>query len=530
MSEIQDTVQSETHSSDKQVHIKTIYDYRDKMQEKLRQDHPFYKWVRENVVSHKKKLDIMPVMTVFVMNFRDMNKWVIRFPDANDIFKQTINGSTTEDETHSKLFLEDWRKLHMDDKLAWKPSDVMWWLFLSPDMEPFRKFGVEFMKLSVEDEDDVFVRFAHSEAGEACGHVFFEHISPIADTVAEDHGVDYRYFGTFHLDLETGHVLESEDIFEDQMLTQAQYDQGMVLAERMFGIFDGIHDAFYNYAKQYVETDTTPKTTLAWQASETTPNQGVGSAEYCVTGEESASVHSSQEKLENHLLARKEKVANHPFYNWLQTTNLPAMKRLQRFIPLWSVDIFGYRDLNKYVFKYDAPKNPLEETVNTAARDLEGHSQLFLNDWINLKLDEVLRWPASDTLGFVFLDYFMDQHRETLINFGMKGLKHNDAFERLWFMEALEASGHAFFENVKKVALEAEKDENITLDYLADRHYLVHPEENAEGTRVNFKAIDMENEDKLQTAMSLIDTVFDALERNLDLSLQAAEENKLSVR
>ena len=266
------------------IHIKQIYDYRDTMQAKLHKEHPFFMWVRSKKEPTEQKLEIVPAMTVFVMNFRDMNQWVIRFKDPDNPFKEVINGSTTEDATHSKLFLEDWRKLHFDDRLGWKPSDVMWWLFLSPDMEPFRRYGVEFMKLCVEDNNDVFVRFAHSEAGEACGNVFFKHISPLAEQLGKERNLNYRYFGMFHLDLETGHVLESEDLFRDQWLTQEQVDLDLALSKRMFNIFDGIHNAFLDYIKRYVETGHVPQKTLPWQGTNITDTEASGdegSANYC---------------------------------------------------------------------------------------------------------------------------------------------------------------------------------------------------------------------------------------------------------
>ncbi|EOS8541421.1 hypothetical protein ACNOYI_004963, partial [Escherichia coli] len=48
------------------------------------------------------KLLFASVMAHFIINFRDMNKWVIRFENPDSEFKSVINGGTTEDETHSK--------------------------------------------------------------------------------------------------------------------------------------------------------------------------------------------------------------------------------------------------------------------------------------------------------------------------------------------------------------------------------------------------------------------------------------------
>ncbi len=503
--------------------MQDIIALRDRYQERLRQ-HRFYHWVRDPSVPLEQKLAFIPAMTLFVMNFRDMNLWVIRFAEARDTLEEIINGSTIEDETHSRLFLEDWRKLHFDDQLSWRASDVLWWLFLSEDMEAFRRTAVEFMRLSVDDGGDPLVRFAHTEAGEACGHVFFEHISPLAHALGQQRGLEYRYFGLFHLALETGHVLDSEDVFHTQPLTDAQYERGAALAKRMFAVFDVIHDAFIGYVDRYVATATTPRHAL--EVRYVSPDEDARSPAAAPSAGFDE-VHPSQRALEAHLQARAAASAAHPFYDWLREAPLPALQKLQRFVPLWAFDMLGYRDLNRYVFRYDAPAGDLERSVNAVAANLETHSQLFLQDWLQLGLDDMLRWTASDTLQFLFLDYFMDRHRHTLIRFGMLGLTHRGALERLWLMEALEKSGHAFFEATRAVALEAERAHGLRLDYLCDRHATVHPR--ASGRAVNFKAVALEGEQHA-LCRGFIDTVFDALDANLSLSLDAAKSNKLAIR
>lgn len=152
--------------------MKKFYHFRDYQRAKL-ESHAFYKLIDSDIIPLKNKLMFAPVMAHFVMNFRDMNKWVIRFATTDSKFKSVINAGTTEDETHSRLFLEDWRKLYLDDKLNWKASDIIYWLFISPEMECFRKYGVEFMRLCVDDNNDPILRYSHSESGETCGNVFF---------------------------------------------------------------------------------------------------------------------------------------------------------------------------------------------------------------------------------------------------------------------------------------------------------------------------------------------------------------------
>src|SRR4051812_14232018 len=151
--------------------------------------HRFFDWMRTSPQAPEDRLLIAPIMAVFVMNFRDANKWFIRFPEPKSELEEIINGNTVEDETHSRLFLEDWRKLHLDEKLGWRASDTLWWLSLAPDTEPFRRYVMSFARMTVADGGDPLIRFAHSEAGEACGNAFFSTAAPIADEAGARNGI-----------------------------------------------------------------------------------------------------------------------------------------------------------------------------------------------------------------------------------------------------------------------------------------------------------------------------------------------------
>ena len=80
--------------------------------------------------------------------------------------------------------------------LTGKASDVIYWLFISREMECFRKFGIDFMRLCVDDGGDPILIFS-PESGETFSIYFFSRISPIADQVANHLGISLRYFGTF---------------------------------------------------------------------------------------------------------------------------------------------------------------------------------------------------------------------------------------------------------------------------------------------------------------------------------------------
>lgn len=224
--------------------------------------HPLFSFIESDRIPENKKLHFIPCMAYFIMSFRDMNKWIFPFAQPKNLFEKIINRAALEDQTHSRLFLEDWRKLRLDDHLAWKASDMIYWLFLSQEMESFRQYEIDFMKLCVDDGENVNVRFAHCEVTETYGNVFFSRITPIAEIIAKNNNMSLRYFGEFHLALENGHVVESEGVFEDKQLTDYERQLASTLCKKTGSIFDGMRDAWLNYAQNYVLPNTVPITRI----------------------------------------------------------------------------------------------------------------------------------------------------------------------------------------------------------------------------------------------------------------------------
>lgn len=497
--------------------MKKFYQYRDEQRKELEQ-HVFYDLISSDCITLKDKLMFAPVMAHFVMNFRDMNKWVIRFDKADNELKSVINGGTIEDETHSRLFLEDWRKLYIDDKLNWKASDILYWLFISHEMECFRKYGIDFMRLCVDDDEDPVLRYSHSESGETCGNIFFSKISPIADQVANHLGISLRYFGSFHLDLENGHVWKSEGVFENIVLSPDDYEKMASLSKRMFSIFEGIHNAFYYYLCNHILNENIP----SFPKSLPVEKNVIPLYPEIIT---ERNINKNIEYINSYL----EKISTHKFFNWLRNSPIDPQLKLKSFIPLWIIDIMGYRDINKYVFTYEKPESENEIIINDYALHLAKHSRLFYNDWKSLQLDDMLRWTASDALEFIFLNTDMDIHRENIVKFSLFGLKHRDPLIRFWFMMILELSGKDFFSQVGDVALQAEDKYNISLPYLSGRHATENEYKAYKKMYEHFIAKEISQE-QYKLIIQITDMVMSSLLHNLDTSYRYAVNNLLAAR
>jgi hypothetical protein len=288
-----------------------------------------------------------------------------------------------------------------------------------------------------------------------------------------------------------------------------------------------MHDCFHRYAQRYVEPGAFPRRPGDTPAP-ARPQPAGEACPYEVEWEETLPPHHAE--VMHALLARKVRTAGHPFYAWVQRKDgLSPRQKLQRFIPMWIGDIMGYRELNKYAIRYPTVRSAGEAAVNAWCDDLETHSTLFLNDWAGLGMDEALGWKASDTLKFCFLDPQVDVHRRNMCTFVKLAMGHGSPALRFWLLQALEGSGHAFFENVKDLARPVEQEDGVRLDYLGDRHDVLHP---VKRSRANGKAVllrePLSSADR-DTAVGMVDTIFDAVDEQLSLSLDVAQSNKFGL-
>ncbi len=155
----------------------------------------------------------------FVMSFPYYNNCYLRYSEeevGEDTRKQVINHHADEDATHALLFLEDIRRLKLED--VWgldKPSVTLWGLLLNPRMHPLMRVASARIGAVVRSSDaSPPLRFLHIEQIEREGNVFFQNTTAVARRIERELGMKPVYFGEYHLNRETGHV----DIDEFELL------------------------------------------------------------------------------------------------------------------------------------------------------------------------------------------------------------------------------------------------------------------------------------------------------------------------
>jgi hypothetical protein len=465
--------------------------------------HPFFTWVRESPVPLRQRLAFLPALAPFAMGYRDVCTLALPYPAEQDDFQRAINLHAAEDATHSGLFLEDWAALDLDGQLGWGAGDVLWWLFAAGETAAARRAGTRLYALAVADGGDPLLRAAWSEAIEACGAVFFRVLAPLADELVDP---ACRYLGSYHLARESGHI-ESHDLFADCELAPERRELAIGFAAEVLGLFGALFDSLLQYVLAYTSQGRFPRRPAAGTRARL-ELPGVGRQPCDLSG---------SPVIGQILGSRRRQTERHPLYQWLAASAGPsAQARLSAVVPEWALGIMGYPEVLHVLS--DAAGGPVSGAVPGAvpvrawADSLAWHGEAFLADWDALNLDQRLGLTASQALHWLYLDPRTDAHRRNLAAFIRLAASCVSPLARMWLLEALEASGDAWFTATSALAVRAERDLGKPLDYLAGRCESPSPD------RGGFASAPLRRAEEEQVA-SAITTVFDAVDEQLDLTL-----------
>jgi hypothetical protein len=259
------------------------------------QQHPLWDMLKSGAGAEaalQKLRAFAPAISHFILGFRDFNDFVLPYANPATPLEHAINNHAVEDSTHFRPFIEDWEKLggdlllqqyehlipgraqedhrlesdHSIACLRSKGESVpdmsgVMYSFLWSDLanRHNRKLLHEYSRLIHAEGLDPVIRFAIIEAGEATGLVMFNATARLANEVTAANGIEYRYFGDYHLALETGHlvnqdqatvgfhlscVCEADEPFKQLPLDEAQYRHALAMVDATFALFvewlDGI--------------------------------------------------------------------------------------------------------------------------------------------------------------------------------------------------------------------------------------------------------------------------------------------------
>lgn len=503
-----------------------------KQMQKRRQEmehHPFFRWLNSPHVTPEAKLRFAPVVTDFVMGFADMNKWFLAYAENQTELKKVINIHAAEDATHSLWFVEDWYKLGLDQLLAWKPSQLIWWNLLCEETDIVRELGMEILASAVRQQDPV-LRFVLISCMEVFGDLYFAYTEKVAEELEGQTGIEYRYFGRFHRARETGHLQNAdESIFQKEELSKEERQLALSLVNKLFDYFEEMLDQVYSFGKRLNEDPRALQSDLKNLMALDLHPPAVKNPTWPLGPQTKRTrPHATQVSLQTLLQKRQKKLSQSSLVSWLdKETKLSPADKLRSFVPMWATDIVGYADFQSKVLQYKTPSGQWQERLNLWSNDLATHAPLFLRDWQSLGLDLLLSWSPGESICFYFLSDLTEIHRKNMASTKKYAMRYDSPVLRFWLMHALESAGRVLFKASRPLALGAEREESrLRLDYWAERHYLMHSQENLDLNLADFFGIPLSDE-QVKLGLEIIEHIFDNMDEQFELSYRVASSKLL---
>lgn len=167
---------------------------------------PFFEFLRDDGLAARERLAFFPCMAPFIMSFGDLNRHVLRLEPTDDPHLKMINAHTYEDDHHWPWYLEDFGKLG-HDRPCRSPTETLRFLY-SDGTAQSRLLSHRLAHLIWGASPAV--RLAVVEAIEETGNVLFALTAKLAASVQRETGVELRYCGEFHFNLESGHAMNND--------------------------------------------------------------------------------------------------------------------------------------------------------------------------------------------------------------------------------------------------------------------------------------------------------------------------------
>lgn len=195
---------------------------------------PFFAFLRDESLEPEQRLAFYPCMAHWIMSFADLNKYFLRAETDGDECQQRVNMYSHEDDDHWRLYLEDFQKLGFDGM-----HDGSGWLrFLWGDetranrMLSYRIANLIAGASSVE-------RLVIIESMEEAANVFFPHTVQLAEQIQERTGVELRYLGHYHSNLEAEHTGAGDhESLARIELDDASRRRALEMVGEIFGLFE----------------------------------------------------------------------------------------------------------------------------------------------------------------------------------------------------------------------------------------------------------------------------------------------------
>jgi hypothetical protein len=209
---------------------------------------PLFQFLQDPKYSAREKILFLPCHTHWVMSFADLNKYIFRQEPADNEIQNLINYHTYEDGNHWIWFVEDLKKLNLDNSQSFTEFIKFIW---SKDTVKVRQMSYKFAAYTFKAKPSS--KLIVIESIEAAGNAFLQVSVKLAQELTSFLGKEYQYIGQHHLDREIGHTIgfsEREKLISQIQLTEAELQEAFELVQEVFNIFTEAADETLVYLQK----------------------------------------------------------------------------------------------------------------------------------------------------------------------------------------------------------------------------------------------------------------------------------------
>ncbi|HJL17467.1 MAG TPA: hypothetical protein RMH99_17490 [Sandaracinaceae bacterium LLY-WYZ-13_1] len=408
----------------------------------------FTEWIERDDVEPRQKLLFMPEAIDFVMGFRDFNEYYVVYPEPADALERALTAHAHEDATHSRLFLEDWRALAIDDLLGWAPRDLYWWMTCEETQES-RRLDFELISL-VYHEPDPRLRFPIIESMEAAGHVFFQRTVPVVEALAATTGRDYPYFGRYHLERESGHLQNADErAFHEVRLSPAERARALGLVRRVFEIFERHFDRWERLARAIRDGrwDVDPR--AQGRASADVRADASADVSRFMSLTHPADATGTVAELKALRQASFDALWDTPFHRWVREAWPGDFGRMVRYFLLqWVVDNWTCADYFVFDTPYAEPLAPVERGINRLSSLYASEMKRRYVEWETLAFDDFTGWTPAEALAHYWLDEGVEKNRRLFADLRKLTFRYPKPLHRYWILKCFVRFGDALMHSL----------------------------------------------------------------------------------
>ncbi|BAY93168.1 MULTISPECIES: hypothetical protein [unclassified Tolypothrix] len=210
---------------------------------------PLFNFMRDQSIDPKQRLAWAPCAAYFIMNFGELNKYFLRVEPTEDPLQLIINKHTYEDDHHWLWFLEDLKRLELDQSLKFSEALRFLW---SEETEKSRWLTYQLYRHTLQATP--IQKLIVIEVVETTGNVMFSTAADIQQELKSITHKECLYFADFHLAVETGHTTGLpgiEEFIRNIKLTEEARIEAYELVDKVFAAFTEFTHSLLTYAEKY---------------------------------------------------------------------------------------------------------------------------------------------------------------------------------------------------------------------------------------------------------------------------------------